>query len=97
MKKRNKKGLRRRYGHAEGSDSGYGAVLHRSPKPMAVVGYFYESWSRQGPRREIYRVEVSESTYRAAVRRIERSGHTSKDKDAMLFRAFLPSGVTVSA
>lgn len=67
--------------------SGYGAVLHRSPGPLAVVGYFYENWPH-GKRREVYRTPVDDKTYAAAVRRIKRAGGRDQQKDAALFKAF---------
>ena len=85
--------LARRHGNAQvaGTAGGYGVVLHRSPPPMMVVGYYYEDWERHGPRRELYRVPASEAGYRTVMKRIGRGGGSSKEKDARAFEAFRPA------
>lgn len=69
--------------------SHYGAVLHRSPAPMAVVGYYYSN-GEHGKREEVYRVPVEEARYNAVVKQIKRHGGTMIQKDEALFLAFKP-------
>lgn len=70
--------------------SHYGASMHRSPAPMAVVGYYYPDGNEFGKREQVYRVEVTEARYKAVVNQIKRRGGTMKEKDGALFMAFKP-------
>lgn len=71
----------------------YGAVLHRSPAPMAVVGYYYPNGSN-GKRVEIYRVLVNEGEYRRVCKKIKCCGGTMEQKDQKLFNHFKPKGLS---
>jgi hypothetical protein len=68
----------------------YGAVLHRSPAPMAVVGSYYPNGVFRKSI-EIYRTPVTESAYNVVVKRIRRQGGTNEQMDEKLFQAFKPT------
>lgn len=73
-----------------GALPGYGAVLHRSPLPLQVVGYYYCNWHTGGPRKELYRRDITLPEYTRVVRRVKRLPLTLKQKDEALFFALKP-------
>jgi hypothetical protein len=66
----------------------FGAVLHRSPGPLAVIGYQYESWPH-GKRKKIYETPTTQRHYDNVIRRIKRKGGTQQQMDHALFVAFM--------
>jgi hypothetical protein len=71
------------------TESEFGCVLHRSPGPLAVVGYFFPD-GEHGRREEVYRVSVERAAYDAAVKRIGKTGKTDRQKREALFLVFKP-------